>query len=203
MIPRSASANSDQVSGHRGSRGDLGMVHRDGVGDRQCREGDRSALVEFVAKASPWVLSSACTVMDSEPPRAGGMAGPDSEPDSEPARRGNRLAEFRLAAELTQEKVADRLQEIAWRRFGREITPVREVVSAMEHGRKKVSPFYRTLFCELYQATPDDLGRSRMPPTCGKRQSHGMMATWTDANSCAMSSWPGRAQRQAVSCGSG
>lgn len=73
-------------------------------------------------------------------------------------KRPNRLREYRRAAELTQEKVADRLAEIAWEDHGLKISPGRELISQFERGVKHVSQLYRSLFCQLYGATSDDLG---------------------------------------------
>jgi transcriptional regulator with XRE-family HTH domain len=96
---------------------------------------------------------------------------PSADPNKGPSSahrsrlRANRLAEYRDAAELTQDQVADRLQDIAWARHGRRIVPTRELVSKFERGRKNVSKFYRELLCELYGATADDLGlRPPRPP---------------------------------------
>jgi hypothetical protein len=117
----------------------------------------RSAVVGASSRPRRAVLRSSFTVMDSQPPDEAGAEEPDSQPVSEPRAHPNRLAEFRSARELTQDEVADRLQEIAWSTYGRKINPGREIVSSMERGVKRVSKFYRSLFCDLYEATPADL----------------------------------------------
>lgn len=71
------------------------------------------------------------------------------------------LRQARLARGWTQREVTDRLITIAEARGQRTpglVAPIIRCLSQWERGLRVVSATYRELFCELYEATPAELG---------------------------------------------
>lgn len=71
---------------------------------------------------------------------------------------GTRLREYRRARVMTQQEVAERLDELAWMFHKRRVGINPDMVSKWERGEKRPSGFYLKLLCALYDASPADLG---------------------------------------------
>jgi len=71
---------------------------------------------------------------------------------------GNRLREYRRGHMMTQQEVAERLDELAWLLHKRRVGVNPDMVSKWERGQKQPSAFYLKLLCTLYDAAPADLG---------------------------------------------
>ena len=69
-----------------------------------------------------------------------------------------RLRDYRSARMMTQQDVAERLDELAWVLHKRRVGVNPDMVSKWERGEKRPSSFYLKLLCALYDASPADLG---------------------------------------------
>jgi transcriptional regulator with XRE-family HTH domain len=68
-----------------------------------------------------------------------------------------RLRELRIAADLTQQQVADKLLSLAWMRGDEHAGVNADMVAKWERGEKGISARYRILLCHLFGVTPDQL----------------------------------------------
>jgi transcriptional regulator with XRE-family HTH domain len=69
-----------------------------------------------------------------------------------------RLRDYRRGCMMTQQEVAERLDELAWLLHKRRVGINPDMVSKWERGQKRPSAFYLKLLCALYDASPADLG---------------------------------------------
>ena len=78
---------------------------------------------------------------------------------------GRRLRDFRNGRMMTQQEVAERLDELAWLLHKRRVGVNPDMVSKWERGEKRPSAFYLKLLCALYDASPADLGFAPARPS--------------------------------------
>jgi transcriptional regulator with XRE-family HTH domain len=77
--------------------------------------------------------------------------------------RRPRLRELRTDAGWTQQQLADKLAYFAWTRGHQRAGVNSDMVAKWERGTKGISPRYRTLLCQLFGVTPDQLGFAPVP----------------------------------------
>ena len=76
-----------------------------------------------------------------------------------------RLRDFRRERMMTQQEVAERLEQFAWLLHKRRVGINPDMVSKWERGQKRPSSFYLKLLCALYDVSPADLGFGQPQPS--------------------------------------
>jgi transcriptional regulator with XRE-family HTH domain len=69
-----------------------------------------------------------------------------------------RLRELRCEAGWTQQQLAEKLAYLAWTRHHQRVAANADMVAKWERGAKGISPRYRTLLCQLFGITAEQLG---------------------------------------------
>jgi transcriptional regulator with XRE-family HTH domain len=69
-----------------------------------------------------------------------------------------RLRELRSEAGWTQQQLAEKLAYFAWTRHHQRVAVNADMVAKWERGAKGISPRYRTLLCQLFGVTAEQLG---------------------------------------------
>jgi transcriptional regulator with XRE-family HTH domain len=80
-----------------------------------------------------------------------------------------RLRELRTELGWTQQELAERLAHLAWMKGDKHAGVNADMVAKWERGVKGISPRYRELLCQLFGATPDQLGLKNTPPATTAR----------------------------------
>jgi tetratricopeptide (TPR) repeat protein len=70
----------------------------------------------------------------------------------------SRLRELRCEAGWTQQQLAEKLAYLAWTRHHQRVAVNGAMVAKCERGAKGISPRYRTLLCQLFGVTAEQLG---------------------------------------------
>lgn len=68
-----------------------------------------------------------------------------------------RLRELRCEASWTQQQLAEKLAYLAWTRNHQRVAVNADMVAKWERGAKGISPRYRTLLCQLFGITAEQL----------------------------------------------
>jgi transcriptional regulator with XRE-family HTH domain len=109
-------------------------------------------------------------------------------PDTRQSRKSP-LRAYREEKRLTQSQVAERIAQLAWYREHAGVGVNADMVSKWERGSKAVSPLYQDLYCELFSATPEQLGfRAPNPRLVGsplETESWGVTAVLTQLGEAA------------------
>jgi transcriptional regulator with XRE-family HTH domain len=80
-----------------------------------------------------------------------------------------RLREYRLRLGWTQQQLADKLAHFAWMHHRTHPAVNADMVAKWERGAKGISPRYRTLLCQLFGITAEQLG---VTPTASAARHH-------------------------------
>jgi len=81
----------------------------------------------------------------------------------------SRLREYRLGLGWTQQQLADKLAHFAWIQHRTHAAVNADMVAKWERGAKGISPRYRTLLCQLFGVTAEQLG---VTPTASPARHH-------------------------------
>lgn len=97
-----------------------------------------------------------------------------------------RLRELRVEVGWTQQQLADKLAHLPWTHGQGHAAVNADMVAKWERGAKGISPRYRTLLCQLFGATAEQLGcapAASAAPSRSARDAESLVSMLDDAAS--------------------